>query len=91
MGIKSRIVLAGESTSARAHALASDQHKLGRPRSLDEIAAAYDILTLDRVNDYLSARDTGAFTIVTLGPRELVPPSLPLPTPPSTNAAPSAR
>ncbi len=75
MGIKSRIVLAGESTSARAHALASDQHKLGRPRSLDEIAASYDALTLDRINEYLSRRSVGPFTIVTLGPKSLVPPA----------------
>lgn len=74
MGIKSRIVLAGESTSARAHALASDQHKLGRPRSLDEIAAAYDALTLDQVNSYLSRRNMGPLTIVTLGPKPLIPP-----------------
>lgn len=77
MGIKSRIVLAGESTSARAHALASDQHKLGRPRSLDEIAAAYDSVTLDRVNQYLARRALGAFTIVTLGPTPLTPPHAP--------------
>jgi predicted Zn-dependent peptidase len=75
IGIKSRIVLAGESSTARAHALASDQHKLGRPRSLDEIAAAYDVLTIRRVNDYLSRRAMGPFTIVTLGPRELTPPA----------------
>jgi predicted Zn-dependent peptidase len=75
IGIKSRIVLAGESTTARAHALASDQHKLGRPRSLDEIAAAYDALTLDQVNEYLARRTIGPFTIVTLGPKPLAPPA----------------
>lgn len=75
IGIKSRIVLAGESTTARAHALASDQHKLGRPRSLDEIAAAYDALALPQINDYLARRTIGPLTIVTLGPRALTPPA----------------
>ncbi|MBX3359129.1 MAG: insulinase family protein [Phycisphaeraceae bacterium] len=74
VGIKAGLVFAEESTSARAAALASDQHKLGRPRSLAEIAAAFDQITLERVNAYLERRRLGAATIVTLGPAELVPP-----------------
>ncbi|MEC9373844.1 MAG: pitrilysin family protein, partial [Planctomycetota bacterium] len=40
VGMKSKLVMSGESTSARAGAIAGDFHKLGRPRSLEEMAAA---------------------------------------------------
>ncbi len=74
-GIKANIVFSGESTGARAAALASDHHRLGRPRSLAEIAAAYDAITLDDVNRYLARRTLGPATIVTLGPAALTPPA----------------
>lgn len=71
VGIKSRIIFSGESTSGRAHALAADHHKRGRARSLDEISAAYDALTPDEINGYLARRTLGPTTIVTLGPAPL--------------------
>jgi len=73
--IKSSLVFAGESTGARAGALAMDVHKLGRPRALDEIGAVYDALTLDQVNAYLGRRSLGRVTIQSLGPAELTPPT----------------
>lgn len=73
--IKSSLVFAGESTAARAGALANDQHKLGRPRSLDEIAAEVDAVSLDQVNAYLRTRSLGRVTIQTVGPAELTPPA----------------
>jgi predicted Zn-dependent peptidase len=76
VGLKSRVVFSGESTSARAGALASDQHKLGRPRSLDEITDELDAITLDALNAYLSGRTLGRVTIQTLGPDALSPPEL---------------
>lgn len=75
IGLKSRVIFSGESTPARAAALASDLHKLGHPRSLDEITAELDAVTLDRVNAYLSTRSLGRLTIQTLGPAELAPPT----------------
>ncbi|KAA0213728.1 MAG: insulinase family protein [Leptolyngbya sp. PLA3] len=75
IGLKSRVIFSGESTPARAAALASDMHKLGRPRSLDEITAELDAVTLDRVNAYLSTRTLGRLTIQTHGPAELTPPT----------------
>jgi predicted Zn-dependent peptidase len=75
VGLKSRVIFSGESSPSRAAALASDQFKLGRPRSLDEIAARLDSITLDDVNSYLSNRPLGTFTIQTLGPTPLTPPS----------------
>ena len=74
VGMKSRLIFSGESTAARAGALATDYHKLGRARSLAEIAAEIDRLTLDAVNDYLSRRMLGRLTIQTLGPEALVAP-----------------
>lgn len=54
-GLKSRLVMQGESTSARAAALASDWYRLGRCRSLDELAAEVDAVTLDRLNAWICA------------------------------------
>ncbi|MDX2147980.1 MAG: pitrilysin family protein [Planctomycetota bacterium] len=72
-GMKSRLVFSSESTSARAAGLASDLHRLGRARTLVEIAAQIDAITLDQVNAYLKTRRLGSMTIQTLGPRPLRP------------------
>jgi predicted Zn-dependent peptidase len=74
VGMKSRLVFSGESTSGRAASLAYDQHRLGRPRSLDEIARQIDAVTLDAVNAYLATRKPGRVTIQTLGPAPLTVP-----------------
>lgn len=74
VGMKSRLVFSGESTGSRAAALASDQHRLGRPRSLDEMAREIDAVTLDQANEYLARRNLGKMTIQTLGPKALTPP-----------------
>jgi predicted Zn-dependent peptidase len=73
-GMKSRLIFSGESTGARASALAADMHVYGRPRSLDEIAAKIDRVTLEQVNAYLARRTLGRITIQTLGPKPLAPP-----------------
>ena len=74
IGMKSRLVFSGESTGARAASLASDLHRLGRPRSLDEMAAEVDAVTLERVNGYLAGRELGRTTVQTLGPAALTMP-----------------
>lgn len=71
IGMKSRLVMQGESTSARAHAIAADQHTLGHPRTLGELAAEVDAVTLNKLNAYLKANAPGAMTIVTVGPTAL--------------------
>ncbi len=73
VGMKTGVVFSGESTGARAGSLASDQRRLGRPRSLDEITAQLDAITLDQVNAYLGRRSLGTMTIQTLGPKALKP------------------
>ncbi|GJM18545.1 MAG: zinc protease [Phycisphaeraceae bacterium] len=73
--IKSGLVFSGESTGGRAGALANDIYKLGRARSLEEIAEVYDTITLDQVNAYLKRRTLGRVTVQSLGPKELTMPS----------------
>lgn len=76
VGMKSRLVFSGESTSARASAIAGDLLKIGRARTLDELAEKIDALTLDQINDYLGRRSMGTMTIQSLGPEPLTPPSV---------------
>lgn len=75
IGMKSRLVFAGESTRARAGACAADIANLGRVRTLDEIVQRIDSVTLDELNAYLQRRDLGTPTIQTLGPDALDPPA----------------
>ena len=74
-GLKSGLVFSGESTDARASALAHDLFRLGRPRSLAEIAAEIDAVTLDRLNEYVASRQMGRVTVQTLGPEALTVPA----------------
>ncbi len=71
IGMKSRLVMSGESTGARAGALARDIRKIGRARSLDELAASIDALTLDGLNAYLAQRELGRITVCSIGPEPL--------------------
>lgn len=71
VGLKSRLVMSGESTGARAGALARDQFKLGKARTLADLTAQLEDVTLDKINDYLARRSLGTTTIATLGPAAL--------------------
>ena len=68
-------MFSGESTGARASALAGDLYKLGRVRALEDRLAAIEAISLDDLNAYLRRRDPGAATIQTLGPKPLTPPA----------------
>lgn len=70
-GIKASTIMSGESTSARAGAIAHDFFIRGRIRTLDEIKSAIDSVTVEKVNAYLASHKPGPFTIVTVGPKEL--------------------
>lgn len=74
IGMKASIVFAGESTAARAGALAGDHYRLGKARSLADLQARIDAVTLDQLEAYLATRSLGAITIQTLGPSPLKPP-----------------
>jgi len=71
VGLKSSLVMAGESTPARAAALASDWFRFGQTRTLADVAAEVDAITHDQLNAYLGQRDIGAITMVDLGPAPL--------------------
>lgn len=71
VGMKSRLVMQGESTSARANAIAADQHVLGRPRTLEELEQRVDSISLAGLNEFVHEHPPGPMTIVTVGPAEL--------------------
>ncbi len=73
-GLKASTIMQGESTSSRAGAIAHDFFIRGRIRTLEEIKAAIDAVTLDRVNAWLKANPAGPYTIVTVGPKALAVP-----------------
>ena len=70
-GLKASTIMQGESTSARAGAIAHDYFMRGRIRTLEEIKDAIDAVSLDKVNAYLKEHEPGPYTIVTVGPKEL--------------------
>jgi predicted Zn-dependent peptidase len=74
-GLKSRLIMQGESTAARAAAIGSDYFRLGRARTLDELAREIDAVTPDALDAYLRTRELGDLTIASVGPVELVAPA----------------
>ena len=70
-GLKASMIMACESTSARIGAITHDFFMRGRIRTLDEIKAGIDAVTLDSVNAFLKKHPPGPFTIVTVGPKAL--------------------
>ena len=73
VGLKSGLVMQGESTSARANAIAVDQYIYGSPRTLAERIDQVDAVTLDQLNAFLRDHPPGEMTIVTVGPEPLTP------------------
>jgi predicted Zn-dependent peptidase len=74
-GLKSHQIMQGESTPARAAALVYDQFRVGRARTLEEVAAAVDAISIERLNQYIAGREFGEFTTVSIGPAPLNVPS----------------
>ena len=75
VGMKSRLVMQGESTGARVSAIAGDQYLYGHPRTLDEAAAQVEALTLERLNQFVREHPPGEMTLVTIGPQALTVPN----------------
>lgn len=67
-GLLASLVMQGESSGARARAMASDMYLIRRARTLEEIRAAVDAITLDELNSFLANTPPPAFTVLTLGP-----------------------
>lgn len=74
IGMKSGVVFHGESSSGRAGAIAGDMRRLGRVRTMDEILAALESVTLDELNAFLASTGLRGITLQTLGPVRLTPP-----------------
>lgn len=70
-GLKAATIMQGESSGARAGAIAHDWFIRGRIRTLDEIKDAIDAVTVEGVNAYLKSHPPGPYTIVTVGPKPL--------------------
>jgi predicted Zn-dependent peptidase len=68
VGMKSRLVMQGESTGARARAIAMDQYLFERPRSLEELAAKVDAITPEQLRIFVKEHRPGTMTTVTIGP-----------------------
>ncbi len=71
IGMKSRVIMQGESSGARAGAIAYDFYHRGRTRTLDELRDLIDGVTLKRVNEFLAANPVKELTVVTIGPSAL--------------------
>jgi len=69
--LKSALIMQGESTSARANALAGDWYHLGRLRSLREISRAIDAVGVEDVQAYLDDFPAADFTALIIGPEPL--------------------
>ena len=71
IGMKARVIMQGESSGARAGAIAGDFYHRGRTRTLDEMRALIEGVTLERVNNFLAANPVKDLTVVTIGPNAL--------------------
>ncbi|WP_457631072.1 M16 family metallopeptidase [Oceanithermus sp.] len=71
VGLRADLVLAGESSRARAAALARDMFILGRARGLEEVEAEVMDVTLDRIDLFLSKHPYENPWVGTLGPVEV--------------------
>ncbi len=74
VGMKARVIMNGESSAARAGAIAHDFYHYGRPRTLDELRARIESVDLKRLNAFLEAHRPGKMTVVTIGPAPLAVP-----------------
>jgi predicted Zn-dependent peptidase len=66
-GLKSAIILQGESSGARANSIVRDQHLLGRPRSLEEISAAIDRVSREDVDRHVAEHEPREFVVAVIG------------------------
>ena len=71
IGLKANLIMLGESTAARSGSAAADVYHLGRVRSLDEISAAIDAVSVSDLLNHLREFPPADFTILTLGNKQL--------------------
>lgn len=70
-GLKSAMIMQGESSSSRAMAIGGDYYMLGRIRDIDEIREKVDSTTAEDVMQLLSDKPFEDFTVLTIGPKEV--------------------
>jgi predicted Zn-dependent peptidase len=73
--VKSGLIMQGESSAARAGAVARDWYHLGQARTLAELGRLVDALSVPDINEYLEENPPKDFTVVTLGPAQLQMPA----------------
>jgi len=75
IGLKSSTIMNGERSSARASAIAGDIYRIGRARTLAEVVAQVDALTIEAVNAYcrtaFSATVVDKASLAVVGPEPL--------------------
>lgn len=69
--LKSAMVMQGESTTARSNSLVGDWYHLHRLRSLDELSAAVDAVTVDNVMAYLHHCPADNPVVLYIGPEPI--------------------
>ena len=69
--IKSQLIMAQESSSARSSQIAWDWYHLNRVRTLDELSQIIDALSCQSINRHLVDHPPRDFRVVTLGAKEL--------------------
>ena len=69
--LKSALVIGDESPGARATSNSSDWWISGRIRSLDEIIARIDAVSIANIDEYVSKYPPKQYTLLTLGSRDL--------------------
>lgn len=75
-GLKASLIMQGESSASRSAAIAGDWYHLRRVRSFAEMHGAIDGLTPQSIVEHLDRHPPRDFTVVTLGERALVAPSV---------------
>jgi predicted Zn-dependent peptidase len=75
-GLKSTMIMRSESTMSRASGIGGDYNLLGKVRSLEEIKAGIESTTTESVTDFLNRNVFEKYSIVTIGPKEITPPSV---------------
>lgn len=72
---KSGIIMQQESSSSRASSLAADWYHLGRIRTMSELEAILDGISVETINAYLSNNPPKNFRVTTIGAKRLEVPS----------------
>ena len=73
--LKSALFMASDSTASRVASAVNDWHGLGRVRTIDEVAASIDNVTVDDIAAYINDFPATKFVGVVIGPEPLDPPA----------------